>query len=61
MSMASRHHDNAERINTEILHEWLTGSGKKPVNWETLVKVLRDIELSTLADEIAADKCIACQ
>ena len=61
MSMASRHHDNAERINTEILHEWLTGSGKKPVTWATLVKVLRDIELSVLADEIAADKCIACQ
>ena len=61
MSMASRHHHNAEQINTEILHEWLIGSGKKPVTWETLVKVLRDIELSTLADEIAADKCIACQ
>ena len=58
MSMASRHHDNAERINTEILHEWLIGSGKKPVSWTTLVKVLRDVGLSTLADEIAADKCI---
>ena len=58
MSMASKHHYNAEQINTEILHEWLIGSGKKPVSWATLVNVLRDINLSTLADEIAADKCI---
>ena len=58
MSMASKHHYNAEQINTEILHEWLIGSGKKPVSWATLVNVLRDISLSTLADEITADKCI---
>ena len=32
-----------------------------PVTWATLVKVLRDIELSTLADEITASKCVACQ
>ena len=50
---------NAERINQEILQEWLTGSGKNPVTWETLVEVIRDIELSTLADDIAAVKCQA--
>ena len=43
---------NAERINTEILREWVTGRGKKPVTWKTLTEVLRDIELSALASEI---------
>ena len=59
--MASKHQNVAKQINMEILQEWLEGSGKKPVSWATLVNVLRDIELSTLADEIAADKCIVCQ
>ena len=43
---------NVERINTEILREWATGRGKKPVTWETLTEVLRDIELNALASEI---------
>lgn len=60
-SMASKHQNVAKQINIEILQEWLEGSGKKPVSWATLVEVLRDIGLSTLADEIAADKCIVCQ
>ena len=47
---------NAERINTEILQEWATGRGKKPVSWETLTEVLRDIELGALASEIEAVK-----
>ena len=44
-------------INTEILQEWLTGRGKQPVTWETLVEVLSDIELSTLASDISTIKC----
>ena len=60
-SMASKHQSAATQINIEILQEWLEGSGKKPVSWATLVNVLHDIQLSTLADEIAADKCIVCQ
>ena len=55
--MAHKHHYDAERINMEILKEWLTGRGKKPVTWATLIEVLRDIELSILADEIEAVKC----
>ena len=47
---------NAERINTEILREWVTGRGKKPVTWKTLIIVLRDIELSALASEIEVVK-----
>ena len=41
-----------EQINTEILREWVTGRGKKPVTWETLTEVLRDIELGALASKI---------
>ena len=51
-----KHHDDAEQINTEIFQEWLTGRGKKPVTWATLVEVLRDIELTTLAGDIEAVK-----
>ena len=47
---------NAERINTEILREWVTGRGKKPVNWKTLTTVLRAIELGALASEIEVIK-----
>ena len=55
--MARKHLNDAEEINTEILQEWLSGRGKQPVTWPTLVKVLHDIELSSLADEIEAVKC----
>ena len=57
--MAHKHLNDAERINTEILQEWMTGRGRQPVTWTTLVKVLRYIELSTLAGEIEAVKCPA--
>ena len=55
-TMAHKHLNDAERINIEILKEWLTGRGKQPVTWATLIEVLRDIELSILADEIEAVK-----
>ena len=54
--MARKHHDDAERINMEIIQEWLTARGKQPVTWATLVEVLHDIEHSTLASEIEAVK-----
>ena len=56
-NIAYKHRDNPEQINTEILQEWLIGNGMQPVTWVTLVKVLRDIELSTLARDIEAVKC----
>ena len=55
--MARKHHYDAEQINMEILQEWLTGRGKQPVTWATLVEVLHDIELSTLAGDIGTSKC----
>ena len=38
-----------------ILEEWLEGKGL-PVTWESLVKTLRNIDLSVLADQIQASK-----
>ena len=38
-----------------ILQEWMEGKGL-PVTWESLVRTLRDTNLSTLADEIQASK-----
>ena len=55
--MAHYHLNKAKQINIEIFQEWLTGKGKQPVTWATLVEVLRDIELSTLACQIEAVKC----
>ena len=41
------------RIVLGILQEWLEWRNGKPVTWESLVMVLRDIGLPKLADQIA--------
>ena len=46
------HHD-AATINYEILQRWIQGKGRQPVQWSTLIDVLKKIELSPLAKEIA--------
>ena len=38
-------------INLTILQKWLQGTGKPPT-WSSLIEVLRDIELSVLANDI---------
>ena len=48
--------DNPEQITMKVLQEWIAGRGKLPVSWDTLIEVLRDIDLGTLADDIAAVK-----
>ena len=55
-ALALKHMNNANEINREIIEEWVTGRGKHPITWKTLIEVLRDIELSTLAEEIEAIK-----
>ena len=55
--MARKHHYDAKQINTEILYKWVTGRGKQPVTWATLIEVLHEIELSTLAADIRTCKC----
>ena len=51
-SIAREHHYHAEQINMEILQEWLSGRGKLPVTWATLVEVLGGIKQFTLAEAI---------
>ena len=55
-AMERKHMKDAEQINMEVLQEWVEGSGKQPVTWDTLVDVLCDTELTNLAIEIAAVK-----
>ena len=57
-NMARKYLNDPERINTEILQEWLIKRGKLPVTWATLVEVLHDIGLSTLADSISTGAAI---
>ena len=47
---------DCEQTTMEILEEWIAGRGKQPVTWNTLIEVLHDIELSTLAREIETIK-----
>ena len=56
-AIAHKCSNDAEQINLVILKEWIGGRGAKPVNWPTLVEVLKDIGLTVLAGEIAAVKC----
>ena len=54
--MEHKHRGDAEKINMEILEEWVNGRGRQPVSWVTLTEVLRHVELSELASEIEAVK-----
>ena len=57
--IAHKHQQDGKEINTEFFQEWLTGRGKQPVTWATLVDVLHGINLNKLAGEIKAVKCLA--
>ena len=50
------HHDPVEII-TAVYKKWISGTGKKPTTWQTLIGVLREIELNSLADEIEHTLC----
>jgi len=58
-AITDKHKGNAELINIEILQEWVSGRGKKPVSWRTLIEVLGDTGLSVLADDVEAVCCVA--
>ena len=45
-------HNKADKVVRKILQEWLEGRGLEPVTRETLIKTLRDSDLSVLADEV---------
>ena len=52
-AIRDQYHHDAAKINYEILQRWIQGKGMKPVQWSTLIDVLKKIELSPLAKEIA--------
>ena len=43
--------EDAEQINFEILKLWVRGKGK-PLSWDVLIDVLKDVGLGTLASDI---------
>ena len=45
-------HQDAEQITLKIFQKWLNGMGQQPVSWETLIQVLKDIQLNELAKQI---------
>ena len=57
VDMIEHDYIRTERINTEIVREWVTERGRKPVTWKTLTEVLHNIQLHALACEIEAVKC----
>ena len=44
--------ETVEEINLEILKRWLQGDGLQPGTWRTLIQVLQDSNLNTLAEHI---------
>ena len=48
-AIIEHHHEDATKINIQIFQKWIQGRGKLPVEWSTLVEVLKDIGLSELA------------
>ena len=56
-AMVRELHERAEDINKRIFRLWVKGKGLQPVSWATLVGVLKDIGLDTLAREIEHVKC----
>ena len=53
-SFKSEHQNNAEAITRAIFQMWITGTGRKPATWRTLVHVLRECLLTSQADAIDA-------
>ena len=47
-AIIEQHHEDA----TKIFQKWIQGKGKLPVEWSTLVEVLKNIGLVQLANEI---------
>ena len=52
-AIRDQYHHDAAKINYEILQRWIQGKGRQPVQWSTLIDVLKKIQLSPLAKEIA--------
>ena len=50
-AIVTKYHGDAEQINLEVLRLWIRGRGK-PLSWNILIGVLKEIGLDTLASDI---------
>ena len=50
-TIESKCREDAEQTNIGILKQWVRGKGK-PLSWDSLIGVLKDIGLGTLAGDI---------
>ena len=55
-AIIDQYREDATKINREILQRWIQGRGKLPVEWATLIEVLKDVGLTELAREIETKK-----
>ena len=53
-ALTFQHQHNAEAITRAIFQRWITGTGRKPTTWRTLVDVFRQCQLAAQADAIDA-------
>ena len=51
-AIRDQYQHDAAKINYEILQQWIQGKGRQPVQWSTLIDVLKKIQLSVLAKKI---------
>ena len=52
LEIISRDHTLVVPACRNVLYRWLKGEARQPVNWITLIKSLREMELNTLGDEL---------
>ena len=48
---------NVEGRVTAIIRKWISGTGKKPISWNTLITVLKDVDLCNLAGVLQNALC----
>ena len=51
-SLQSQYRGDCEEISYEILRKWILGTGRQPVSWTTLRRVMEAANLSELAREL---------
>ena len=51
-AIEAQYRPDVNRITETILQKWLQGPGREPKSWNTLITVLREIELKVLAQDI---------
>ena len=47
-----RRRADPEACCTDMMMEWLGGRGRQPATWATLVKILRNVEFTVLANDV---------